>query len=117
MSRSVKKLRTRTRWQEMALWVVLVLVSSTPAAAQFAVSGGAFATRGFRGRTPLNVTYTLEMAPSNSMGIVKVNVADTAGLSKVDRKLTVILYTHAYGQASNSLAYRYDLELAEGMPK
>ena len=113
MQRSAKRLRQSTHLQEIALLALLVLVSSTPLAAQYA-NGGAFATRGFRGRTPLSVNYSLEMAPSMTLGIVKVNITDTAGPSKVDRKLTVVLYTHNYGLAADNLAYRYNVELAEG---
>lgn len=114
MRRSVKRLQRRTRIVEIAFLILTVLLSSTPVAAQYA-NGGAFATRGYRGRTPLNVTYTLEMAPSMAVAALKVKIVDSAGLSKVDRKLTVVLYTQNYGQVSeDNLAYRKVVEIAEG---
>ncbi|MDX1930243.1 MAG: hypothetical protein SFV81_27195 [Pirellulaceae bacterium] len=114
MRRSEKRLQRRTRILQFALLILTVLISSTPVAAQYA-NGGAFATRGYRGRTPLNVTYTLEMAPSMAVAALKVKIVDSAGLSKVDRKLTVVLYTQNYGQvAEDSLAYRKEVEIAEG---
>ncbi len=116
MQHAAKKLHQVIGLRAIALLAVMILVSSTPVAAQYA-NGGAFATRGYRGRTPLSVSYNLNMAPSMSLGIVNVNINDTAGPSKVDRKLTVVLYTHIYGQAADGLAYRYNVELAEGMTK
>ena len=107
----VKKLSSK-----LIMMMVLILMQSAPVAAQYATVG-AFATRGFRGRTPLSVNYSLDMAPSMSMGVVTVNIADTAGPSKVDRQLTVVLYTKNWGQGSEAIAYRYQVELAEGLTK
>lgn len=114
MRRSEKRFRAAARFKKIALLVLLVLFSSTPVSGQYS-NGGAFATRGFRGRTPLSVTYSLELPPSMTMGVVKVNVSDTSGPSKVDRKLTVILYVQNYGLPLSNLAYRCNVELAEGM--
>jgi hypothetical protein len=115
MRRPAMRTRPRAVRVELALLFLLVLAFGTSAVAQYP-NGGAFATRGYRGRTPLSVNYTLELAPSAAVGLLKVKIADSAGLSKVDRKLTVVLYMQSFGsRAEDNLAYRQEIELAEGM--
>lgn len=114
MQCNANRLRPGIHLQKIALFVLLILLSSTPLFAQFAVGGGAFATRGFRGRAPLKVAYSLSLPPSTAMGFVTVTITDTRGISNADRKLAIVLYTQNYGQASDQLAYRTDVVLAEG---
>ncbi len=115
MQRSAKTFRRGLRIQEFLLLVLLILFAEHQALAQVSVGGGAYATRGFRGRAPLKVVYSMELAPSMTIGFVKVSITDPTGPSKVDRRLRVVLYTHNYGQNLDNLAYHYDIVLAEGM--
>ncbi len=92
--------------------LLLLFVWASEVSAQYSAAG-AFATSGYRGRTPLSVNYTLDMPPTLAMGSVEITISDLSGPSKADRNLEIVVYVKEWGRR-NCIAYRKALQLAEG---
>ncbi len=93
--------------------IFLLLLLPMPSLA-FAQVSDTFTTRIYRGRSVLQVSYSLDMSGSMSLGAVKVVVKDSKGASTADRNLVLMLYIKHYGSGAAPVAYRYPLKLAEG---